>query len=174
MSFRKKIVLFLAPGLILLAGCVRSFSFLGSETQPPAGQLCQAADFESSASASDMGDKIALGVTLIYQGSQGCNLSNLPLLTLTDRGGNPLDVRYQAINPTEAPAPPSLEPGDRVVAVAIWQGACGKQPGDGFNIRIEMPGGGRIDAPVAPVSQENCPGAASESIVVIHPFTSPP
>ncbi len=161
-------------GLFLLAGCVRSFSFFGGKTPTPSSRLCAASDFLTSANANRMGSDVALGVTLSYQGQDECGLSNLPLLTLTDAGGHPLEVRYQSVNPTEAPEPPRVKAGDQVLAIAIWKDACTTLPEAGLVIHIEMPGAGRVDAPVSIAGLATCPGGGYSSSVEINPYTYPP
>ncbi len=160
--------------LLGLTACVRSFSVSEGSNQTSSTPLCAAADFDTSSSADDTGEHITLGVTLSYHGTTNCSLPNLPLLSLASFSGQPLNVTYQTVNPTEAPEPPTVTPGDRVIAIARWRNYCEKLPEQGIRIYIEMPGGGRIDAPVVLTKGPPCLDQDQGSIAEITPFTFPP
>ena len=81
-------------------------------------------------------------------GSAPLTLQGVPQVAIQDASGAALQVQMEAMAATSQAGPVTLQPGARAAVQFVWRNYCGLKPAGPLSLRVTLPSGEQIIAPV--------------------------
>ena len=162
--------------VLLTSACVQPAStsqpFKGQNPFTPeaAAHLCTAADLQTSSSAHNETGIVTIGVTLINQSENTCNLQSPPQVSL--RAVPPLDLQ---LIQTKADAPTlSISPGESVILTLSWRNYCGPALKNDLKLHLALEGSEPLNIQTKLLVFPRCEDGKAPSTLTINPYSYPP